>query len=147
VVLNHEVLANLDEITSQVHRVGEVMAEITVASEQQSQGVGQLNTAVEQVNQVTQQNAANSEETASAAEEMTSQAQMMRHLVATFQLSHHDSGEEAGRYDLAPVVVTPSQRALPSAKRGQRSKHARRTTPEPVAYAAGDEVEKVLQDF
>jgi methyl-accepting chemotaxis protein len=87
VVFSRDVLTTFEEIMAQVSTVDEVVAEITVASEQQSQGVTQINTAVAQMDQVTQANAANSEEAASAAEEMSSQAMELRHLVGTFRLS------------------------------------------------------------
>ncbi|MBK8575212.1 MAG: HAMP domain-containing protein [Elusimicrobia bacterium] len=70
VAINQEVMKNLEEINGHAKRVSEVMAEIAAASDQQSQGVGQVNTAMEQMNQLTQQNAANSEESASASEEL-----------------------------------------------------------------------------
>ena len=63
------------------------MAEIAAASEQQDQGISQVNKAVEQMNQLTQQNAANAEESASAAEEMSSQSEEMRSMVAGFKLT------------------------------------------------------------
>jgi methyl-accepting chemotaxis protein len=107
VTLNHEALSNLEEIVTQVHRVSEVMGEIAVASEQQQQGVEQLNTAVEQLNQVTQQTAANSEEAASTAEELSSQAMEMQRLVGTFQLS-----QETVRALRAPRPDLPS--SMPS---------------------------------
>jgi methyl-accepting chemotaxis protein len=87
VALNAEVLAQLDDIATQVNRVGEVMGEIAAASEQQSVGVRQINAAVEQMNGVTQQVAANSEESASAAEELTSQSEHVRELLGTFALT------------------------------------------------------------
>jgi methyl-accepting chemotaxis protein len=87
VTFSREVLTTFEEIMAQVSKVDEVVAEITVASEQQSQGVTQINTAVEQVNLVTQANAANSEEAASAAEEMSGQSTELQGLVATFRLS------------------------------------------------------------
>ena len=101
VTLNHEVLANLEEIVTQVHRVSEVMGEIAGASDQQSQGVEQLTQAVTQLNQVTQQTAANAEESASTAQELASQADEMRHLIQTFHLS--------------PAVSVPSQ-VIPTIK-------------------------------
>ena len=87
VALNQEVLGNLEEIVTQVHKMSEVMGEIAVSSEQQQQGVDQLNVAVEQLNQVTQQTAANAEEAASTAQELSGQAVETQHLVGTFQLS------------------------------------------------------------
>jgi methyl-accepting chemotaxis protein len=64
-----------------------VVAEIAAASDQQDQGISQLNRAVEQLNQLTQQNAANAEESASAAEEMSSQSEEMRSMVGGFKLT------------------------------------------------------------
>ena len=87
VVINQEVMKNLEEINGHAKRVSEVMSEIAAASDQQSQGVGQVNTAMEQMNQLTQSNAANSEESASASEELSAQAQEMRAMVAGFKIS------------------------------------------------------------
>ena len=93
VAINHEVLKNLEEIGSQVRKVTEVMAEITAASDQQSQGINQINMAVEQMNQVTQTTAANAEESASAAEELAGQAAEMRSMVRSFHLNEITSNE------------------------------------------------------
>jgi methyl-accepting chemotaxis protein len=85
--LNQEVLKNLTEIDGQVKKVGSVMAEIAAASEQQAQGVDQVNTVINQMNIVTQQIAANAEESASGAEELSSQAEELKSMVRAFQLS------------------------------------------------------------
>ncbi len=98
VELNQEALKNLDEINDQVNKVGEVMAEIAAASDQQSSGIEQINTAVDEMNQVTQQNAANSEESASAAQEMSGQAEEMRALINTFRLTGMQAGAVKKRY-------------------------------------------------
>jgi methyl-accepting chemotaxis protein len=87
VAINDEVLKNFQEITERTNKVSQVMAEIAAASDQQDQGISQLNKAVEQLNQLTQQNAANAEESASAAEEMSSQSEEMRSMVAGFSLT------------------------------------------------------------
>jgi hypothetical protein len=63
------------------------MGEIAAASEQQSDGVEQINGAVEQMNGVTQQVASSSEESARAAEELSSQADRVRELVGSFMHS------------------------------------------------------------
>jgi methyl-accepting chemotaxis protein len=89
VAINAEVLKNFQEITEKTNKVSQVMAEIAAASDQQDQGISQLNKAVEQLNQLTQQNAANAEESASAAEEMSSQSEEMRSMVASFKLTGH----------------------------------------------------------
>jgi len=85
--INAEVLKNFQEITEKTNKVSQVVAEIAAASDQQDQGIGQINKAVDQLNQLTQQNAANAEESASAAEEMSSQSEEMRSMVAGFKLN------------------------------------------------------------
>jgi len=87
VAINAEVLNNFQEITQKANKVSQVVAEIAAASEQQDQGINQVNRAVEQLNQLTQQTAANAEESASAAQEMSSQAEEMRSLISIFILS------------------------------------------------------------
>jgi methyl-accepting chemotaxis protein len=85
--INAEVSKNFQEITERTNKVSQVVAEIAAASDQQDQGISQVNKAVEQMNQLTQQNAANAEESASAAEEMSSQSEEMRSMVAGFNLT------------------------------------------------------------
>jgi methyl-accepting chemotaxis protein len=50
VSINQEVVADLGEIHEQVSKVSSVMSEIAYASDQQNQGVSQINIAVEQMN-------------------------------------------------------------------------------------------------
>ena len=96
VTINQEVLKNLEEINAHARRVSEVMAEIAMASDQQSQGVGQVNESIEQMNQLTQQNAGNSEQSASASEELSAQAQEMRAMVSSFNITgSHSSSHSA----------------------------------------------------
>ncbi|MCE5211801.1 MAG: methyl-accepting chemotaxis protein [Deltaproteobacteria bacterium] len=91
VTINAEVLKNFQEITEKINKVSQMVAEIAAASEQQDQGIGQVNKSVEQLTQLTQQNAANAEESASAAEEMSSQSEEMRSIVAGFKLTESDN--------------------------------------------------------
>ena len=59
-------------------KVGELVGEIAAASNEQSQGIDQVNIAVSEMDKVVQQNAANAEESASASEELNAQAQQMK---------------------------------------------------------------------
>ena len=61
--------------------VGELVGEIAAASNEQAQGIGQVNNAVAEMDKVTQQSAANAEETASASEELSAQAEQMKNMV------------------------------------------------------------------
>src|SRR5471032_735115 len=78
--------ASMREIVESVGRVTDIMSEITVASQEQTSGIKQINVAVVQMDQVTQQNSALVEETASAAETMQNQALNLAHLVSVFKL-------------------------------------------------------------
>ncbi len=62
-------------------KVGELIAEVTIASNEQAQGIEQTNTAVAEMDNVTQQNAANAEESASASEELNAQAEQIMEIV------------------------------------------------------------------
>ena len=86
VVFNEQVTNVLSELIGQVNKVEELMAEISSASEQQSEGINQVNIAMDQITQITQQNSANSEETASIAEELSGQAENMREMIGKFML-------------------------------------------------------------
>jgi methyl-accepting chemotaxis protein len=110
VSINQEVLKNLEEISGQVKKVSDVMGEIAAASDQQSQGVEQINTAVEQMNQVVQQVAANAEESASAAEELSGQANEMQGMIGQFRMSQAGGGGVGtvkAKGVRAPVVKAP----------------------------------------
>ncbi len=76
----------MDDIVSQVQRVSQLLAEISLASREQSQGIDQISDAVMQMDQVTQQNAALVEESAAAAESLKLQAQTLSRVVSLFKL-------------------------------------------------------------
>jgi methyl-accepting chemotaxis protein len=71
----------LEEIVSGIGKTTELVSEIAAASQEQAQGIDQVNTAVAQMDKVTQQNAANAEESASASEELSAQAASMNEVV------------------------------------------------------------------
>ena len=72
----------LDEIVTSVGKTTDLVSEIAAASQEQAQGIDQVNTAVAQMDKVTQQNAANAEESASASEELSAQAESMKEVVS-----------------------------------------------------------------
>jgi len=77
----------MDDIVSHVKRVTDLIGEISSASIEQSQGIGQIGDAVAQLDQVTQQNAALVEESAAAAESLKHQAASLAQTVAVFRLA------------------------------------------------------------
>ena len=82
----------LDEIVPSIKKTSELVQEIAAASEEQSTGVGQINTAMSQLNQLTQQNASASEELAATAEEMSGQAEQLQQLMGFFKLEGTTGG-------------------------------------------------------
>ena len=72
---------SLGNIVTNVKRVTDLVAEIAAASQEQSEGVNQLNTAVNQMDSVTQQNASSAEESAAASEELSAQAEGLTKIV------------------------------------------------------------------
>jgi methyl-accepting chemotaxis protein len=76
----------MTEIVGSVQRVTDIIGEITAASTEQSNGIGQINVAVVQLDQMTQQNAALVEESAAAAESLREQAASLANVVSVFRL-------------------------------------------------------------
>ncbi len=74
VKISNRIVQHFEEIVAKAKQVDSLVAEIATASREQSQGIGQLNTAVTQMDQVTQANAAGAEETAAQAEQLNAQA-------------------------------------------------------------------------
>jgi methyl-accepting chemotaxis protein len=66
------------EVAKSASKVGELVGEIAAASNEQSDGIEQVNKAMAEMDKVVQQAAANAEESASASEEMNAQAEQMK---------------------------------------------------------------------
>ena len=82
-------------------KVTDLVGEIAAASNEQAQGVSQINQGLGQIDQVTQQNTANAEETASAAEELAGQASQMQEMIQRFKLSSMVVGSATSHYQTA----------------------------------------------
>ncbi len=83
---------NFQKISESTKNVGSGVAQIAIASTEQSTGVQQVNQAVSQMDKVTQQNAATAEESAAAAEELNAQAETLYSHVN--DLTHLITGED-----------------------------------------------------
>jgi len=77
----------LTDIVRKMEGAVEMVKQITTAGKEQKHGVEQVNGGVEQLNKVTQQNAAVAEEMATNAEELVSQSEMLKNIVAYYQMS------------------------------------------------------------
>jgi len=87
-----ETAASLNDILSGINESNQLVVEIAESSENQSQGISQINVGIDQVAQVVQQNSATAEESAAASEEMSGQSDMLQKLIAQFKLKGGGSG-------------------------------------------------------
>ena len=76
----------IDSIISSVNKVHTLMEQISVASEEQSRGIGQVGQAVTEMDGVTQQNAALVQQSAAAAASLEEQAQQLSQSISSFRL-------------------------------------------------------------
>jgi methyl-accepting chemotaxis protein len=76
----------MGEVLSQVRKVTDLMGEINASTEQQTQGIVQVNEAVAAIDRGTQQNAALVEESAAAAESLRQQALALTEAIARFKV-------------------------------------------------------------
>ena len=96
--------ATMTEVVASVRRVTDIVGEISSASQEQSDGIEQVNQAITQMDETTQQNAALVEQAAAAAQSLQDQATMLTQVVSVFKL---DSTRLAPKPALRTVDITP----------------------------------------
>jgi len=88
--------STMQEVVESVHRVRQVINEISTASNEQSAGIAQVNEAISQMDAVTQQNAALVEQAAAAAASMQQQSAALLQAVGVFRVDA-EPGAAPGR--------------------------------------------------
>lgn len=96
--LAEEAGATMGDIASSIKAVADLIADITMASEEQSAGISQVNSAMKQMDQVTQQNAALVEEAAAATESMREQTSALLNMMAKFKVGQDEGRPASNRY-------------------------------------------------
>ena len=104
----------MQDLVAAVQRVSDIMDEIASASEEQSNGIGQVNQAVAQMDQVVQQNAQLVQQAARSANELESEAARLREAVERFRVAGDGQPDTQKRVISAPSH-SPTQR-LPATK-------------------------------
>ncbi len=100
--ISSEVAKNFTTIQDQIRELDKLVVDIASASNEQSEGIGQVTTAISQMDQVTQANAGSAEETAAAAQQLQAQAMTLKAAVK-------DLGQMVGGADpLASVDANPA---------------------------------------
>ncbi len=96
----------LEEIVGSISKVSDLVAEIAASSNEQAQGIAQVNIGMQQIDQVIQQNTASSEESAATSEELSSQAAELKHQLSRFKLK--------GSYNQSYAPTSTPQLSLPA---------------------------------
>ncbi|QQE90571.1 methyl-accepting chemotaxis protein [Azotobacter chroococcum] len=104
----------MEEVVRSVQRVTDIIDEISAASHEQSEGIGQVNTAIAQMDEVTQQNAALVQEASAASASLAGQARHLEEAVAVFRLS-------AEQQRAQPQEVRGERRAAPQPAQARRA--------------------------
>jgi len=138
----------MGEVVSSIRRVNDIMGEITAASQEQSDGIEQVNQAITQMDTVTQQNAALVEEAAAAAESLQDQAANLAGLVSVFKLGSSDGGgalasaparQPAKKASSPPrMAAAPQARALPKPAPSRQLAPAGKTPQKPAGGSNED---------
>ena len=108
----------LHEIVSAAKKVSDIIADIALASQEQSSGIAQVNTAVTQMDQMTQQNAALVEQAAAASESMDQESRALLEVMRFFSVG-----------DVAAIAPAVERRSMNRPWSGQAAPAA---TPAPA---------------
>ena len=119
----------MGEIVQAVRRVTDIMGEISAASEEQSDGIEQVNRAVTQMDSVTQQNAALVEQAAAAAASLEDQTRQLKDVVGQWQVES-TPGKSAASV-AAARLSTLAARVEPAPLKTARRDDATKVAPEP----------------
>ncbi len=112
----------LDAIAESTKKVGDLVGEIAAASNEQAQGIDQVNRAVSQMDQVTQSNAASAEESASASEQLNAQSESLNEVVN--ELFEMVSGAKRGAAATASLHTAPVHKPVARLKGLPKPSHA-----------------------
>ena len=116
----------LRDIQTSAIKAADIVGEIATSSNEQAQGIAQINEGLAQIDKVTQTNTASAEESASASEELSGQANQLRTLIQRFKISK-TKNKYSGGYDddyeddvQSTMMISRSRestRKLPEARR------------------------------
>jgi methyl-accepting chemotaxis protein len=106
--ISEKMAVNLAAIVDKARQLDERIAEIAQSSHEQSEGIGQLNSAVASMDKITQDNAALAQQSAAASEELKAQAEQVRRAVA----------------DLLRMARGETEAAAPASSRARDEKRA-----------------------
>ncbi|TDY34535.1 methyl-accepting chemotaxis protein [Janthinobacterium sp. 75] len=131
--------ATMEQVVDSVRKVTAIMADISVATTEQSDGIAQVNQALAQMDGVTQQNAALVEEAAAAAESLQDQASHLAEVVSVFKLGEQVRQTAPAASAATPRAATPTTPAPAKRLSVAKPQAAQRA---PAKAPAGDDWEE-----
>jgi methyl-accepting chemotaxis protein len=108
----------MSEIVVSVKHVAGIMGEITAASQEQSDGIQEINRSIAQMDEMTQRNAALVEEAAAAAQSMQDQSMRLARAVSVFKMDK--PAEAAAGKKIPHHVALPAPAAIEGGSRRRR---------------------------
>ncbi len=130
----------IEEVVPDIKKTADLVQEIAAASNEQSAGVKQINTAMAQLDQVTQTNASSSEELAATAEEMSGQAAQLQQIMAFFKID----GGHREKHATGMQNVVKKGSAIPHA--GAKQAGIKREAMQPVKLKKTEQVASTHAD-
>ena len=128
--------ATMTEIVESVQRVTDIIGEIRSATSEQSQGIAQVNTAMNQRDQMTQQNSALVEQSTAAADSLREQAMKLTQVVALFRVNGSNASAPApARRPATPAALRPAPAPVRAGKAPPPLIKPASPRPAPVAKA------------
>lgn len=109
----------LESIIDSVNRVTDTISEISLTSQEQANGINELNLAMQQIEKMTQENATVVEETAASSEHMNQQAQALNDLISRFKINENQElsdsvySQDENSYDDETEELTETNRIVP----------------------------------
>ena len=138
-----QVVASISTITDSVLKVKGLVDEVSLASQQQALGIGQVTQTLTNMEKVTQSTAATAEECAAASEQLSAQTEMtlatvsrLNEMVVGQSVAGSGPGAPGGGQPRATFTITKSARRAPTAVPAMGGPRAARHA-EPVRAAAG----------
>ena len=138
--LKSESDSNLNGILTSVKEVSEVMENIKVASEEQAEGVDQINKAIADMDRITQENSALVEQNTTTSQHMAKEAENLEELLNTFKV------EDQGSIDMVSRTKQIEQNNL-THKRVEVKESPSSTKPENTQETHMGEENKSLPPF
>ena len=115
--------STMEEIVTSVKRVTDIMAEISLASQEQSTGIEQVNRAIGHMDEATQQNAALVEQAGSVAADLQGEAEHLERLVGIFKIARQaqvaGSAQQASRATALVPVSAPARAGAAPARQAE----------------------------